>query len=211
MFLVGDIDKGGVFASLYGTVELIAERERRLVRGFIINKFRGDVELLKPGLGMIEDLTRIPVAGVLPYLTDVYVPEEDSPRMARVSDRGDASGALDIAIVALPHMANFDEFDPLARRDGVRLRYVRQASEFGRPDLVIIPGSKTTVADLDALRLSGLEERVRRHLADERPLVGVCGGMQMPGVFDSRSRRCGVRPSDGGRPGHPGHRHPLHG
>ena len=181
VFLVGDIDKGGVFASLYGTVELIAERERRLVRGFIINKFRGDVELLKPGLGMIEDLTRIPVAGVLPYLTDVYVPEEDSPRMARVSDRGDAGGTLDIAIVALPHMANFDEFDPLARRDGVRLRYVRQASEFGRPDLVIIPGSKTTVADLDALRRSGLEESVRRHLADERPLVGVCGGMQMLG------------------------------
>ena len=181
VFLVGDIDKGGVFASLYGTVELISEQERQLVKGFIINKFRGDVELLKPGLGMIEELTDVPVAGVLPYLTDVYVPEEDSPRMARVSDQAIGGQTLDIAIIALPHMANFDEFDPLARRDGVRLRYVRQASEFGRPDLVIIPGSKTTVADLDAMRRSGLEERVRRHLADERPLVGVCGGMQMLG------------------------------
>ncbi len=182
VFLVGDIDKGGVFASLYGTVELIAKEERELVKGFIINKFRGDVELLKPGLDMIEDLTDVPVAGVLPFLTDVYVPEEDSPRMARVAD-GDAHvGAIDIAILALPHMANFDEFDPLARRDGVRLRYVRLASELGRPDLVIIPGSKTTVDDLTALRQSGLEEGVRRHLEDERPLIGVCGGMQMLGT-----------------------------
>ena len=181
VFLVGDIDKGGVFASLYGTVELVAKCERELVKGFIINKFRGDVELLRPGLDMIEDLTSIPVAGVLPYLTDVYVPEEDSPRMARVSDQDVLGGTIDVAILALPHMANFDEFDPLARRDGVRLRYVRQASELGRPDLVIIPGSKTTVDDLVALRQSGLEEGVRRHLADERPLIGVCGGMQMLG------------------------------
>ena len=182
VFLVGDIDKGGVFASLYGTVELIAKSERDLVKGFIINKFRGDVGLLKPGLDMIEDLTDVPVAGVLPYLTDVYVPEEDSPRMARVSDQDLHGGTIDIAILALPHMANFDEFDPLARRDGVRLRYVRQESELGRPDLVIIPGSKTTVDDLTALRQSGLEERVRRHLEDERPLIGVCGGLQMLGT-----------------------------
>ena len=182
VFLVGDIDKGGVFASLYGTVELISEQERQLVKGFIINKFHGDVELLKPGLDMIEDLTGAPVVGVLPYLTDVYIPEEDSPRMARVADRDIIEGTIDIAILALPHMANFDEFDPLARRDGVRLRYVRQASELGRPDLVIIPGSKTTVDDLDALRQSGLEEGVRRHLADRRPLISVCGGMQMLGA-----------------------------
>ena len=182
VFLVGDIDKGGVFASLYGTVELVAKRERELIKGFIINKFRGDVELLRPGLDMIEELTSVPVAGVLPYLTDVYVPEEDSPRMARVSDRDAHGDTIDIAILSLPHMANFDEFDPLARRDGVRLRYVRQASELGQPDLIIIPGSKTTVDDLTALRCSGLEEAVRRHLEDERPLIGVCGGMQMLGA-----------------------------
>ena len=182
VFLVGDIDKGGVFASLYGTLALIDERERQLVKGFIINKFRGDVNLLTPGLKMIEDLTGVPVAGVVPYLTDVYVPEEDSPRMARVSDDDTGAGTLDVAIIALPHMANFDEFDPLARRSGVRLRYVRQASDFGNPDLVIIPGSKTTVADLDVLRKSGMEKKIREHLAHDRPLIGVCGGMQMLGV-----------------------------
>ena len=141
-----------------------------------------DVELLKPGLNMVEDLTAVPVAGVLPYLTDVYVPEEDSPRMARVADRDVVGDTLDIAILALPHMANFDEFDPLARRDSVRLRYVRHGSDLGRPDLLIIPGSKTTMDDLDALRQSGLEQGVRRHLVDKRPLIGVCGGMEMLGA-----------------------------
>ncbi len=179
VFLVGDIDKGGVFASLYGTLALIDERERRLVSGFIINKFRGDMTLLEPGLEMIEELAGVPVAGVLPYLEDVYVPEEDSPKQARTS--ADVDGALDVAIVALPRMANFDEFDPLARRSAVRLRYVRSAAEFGAPDLAILPGSKTTVDDLAALRRSGLAERVLRHLAGGGRLVGVCGGMQMLG------------------------------
>ena len=182
VFIVGDIDKGGVFASLYGTHALIDERERRLVSGFIINKFRGDVDVLRPGLDMIEDLTGVRVAGVLPYLTDVYIPEEDSPSMARRSNPETTAATMDVAIVALPHMANFDEFDPLSRRDGVRLRYVRKASDFGSPDLVILPGSKTTVADLDFLRSTGLERCVRRHLADNRPLIGICGGLQMLGA-----------------------------
>ena len=183
VLLAGDIDKGGVFASLYGTLALISERERALVKGFIINKFRGDIELLKPGLTMFEDMTGVPVVGTLPYLTDVYVPEEDSPRMARVSDAPESGSgrALDVAIVALPHLANFDEFDPLARRDGVRLRYVRQASEFGTPDLAILPGSKTTVGDMDALRRSGMADKVLNHIAAGLPTIGVCGGMQMLG------------------------------
>ena len=186
VLLAGDIDKGGVFASLYGTLALISERERALVKGFIINKFRGDIELLKPGLTMFEDMTGVPVVGTLPYLTDVYVPEEDSPRMARVSDalKSHKSGggrALDVAIVALPHLANFDEFDPLARRNGVRLRYVRQASEFGSPDLAILPGSKTTVGDMEALRRSGIADLILNHIAAGLPTIGVCGGMQMLG------------------------------
>lgn len=184
VLLAGDIDKGGVFASLYGTLALVGERERELIKGFIINKFRGDIELLKPGLTMFEEMTGVPVVGTLPYLTDVYVPEEDSPRMARVSEPGSgpAGGrALDVAIVAPPHLANFDEFDPLARRSGVRLRYVRRVSEFGMPDLVILPGSKTTVGDLDALQRSGIAARVTRHIADGLPTIGVCGGMQMLG------------------------------
>ncbi len=181
VFLVGDIDRGGVFASLYGTLALIAERERELVRGLVINKFRGDIDLLTPGLDMIEELTGVPVVGVLPHLTDVYVPEEDSPQMARVSSHVSGSCALDIAIIALPHMANFDEFDPLARRGAVSLRYVRRRSEFGSPDLVILPGSKMTVADLEYLIDTGLDSDVMRHLESGGPLIGICGGMQMMG------------------------------
>ena len=180
VLLAGDIDKGGVFASLYGTLALISERERALVAGFIINKFRGDANLLKPGLDMFEDMTGKPVIGVLPYLADVYVPEEDSPKMARVSAGG--GDALDVAIVALPRIANFDEFDPLARRRGVRLRYIRNRAEFGTPDLLILPGSKTTAADLAHLRRTGLESDVRRHLAAGLPTIGVCAGMQMLGA-----------------------------
>ena len=183
VLLAGDIDKGGVFASLYGTLALISERERNLVAGFIINKFRGDANLLKPGLDMFEDMTGKPAIGVLPYLADVYVPEEDSPKMARVSSAGAGGGdALDVAIVALPRMANFDEFDPLARRRGVRLRYIRNRAEFGTPDLLILPGSKTTAADLAHLRRTGLEGDVRRHLAAGLPTIGVCAGMQMLGA-----------------------------
>ena len=185
VLLVGDIDKGGVFAALHGTLALISERERERVAGFVINKFRGDIDLLKPGLDMFEDMTGKPVIGVLPYLPDVYVPEEDSPKMARVSSHaGDAGGgdALDVAVLALPRMANFDEFDPLARRRGVSLRYIRNRAEFGAPDLLILPGSKTTAADLAHLRRTGLEADVRRHLAAGAPLIGVCAGMQMLGA-----------------------------
>ena len=181
VLIVGDIDKGGVFASLYGTHALISEKERGLVKGFIINKFRGDISLLEPGLDQIKGLTGIGVVGVVPYLTDVYVPEEDSPRAARVSGFAGEDDCVEVAVVALPHIANFDEFDPLARRDGVRLRYVREAADFGSPDLVILPGSKVTVADLEFVRRSGIEARIRGHLWNGRALIGICGGMQMLG------------------------------
>ena len=181
VFVIGDIDKGGVFASLYGTHALISEEERNLVKGFIINKFRGDVRLLEPGLDQIKDLTSVGVVGVLPYFTDVYVPEEDSPREARMSGFAGQDDHVEVAVVALPHMANFDEFDPLAMQGGVRLRYVREAEEFGNPDLVILPGSKVTIADMDFVRNSGIEDRIRRHLWNGRALIGICGGMQMLG------------------------------
>ena len=181
VFIIGDIDKGGVFASLYGTNALISDEERELVKGFIINKFRGDASLLGSGLDQLKQLTGVAVIGVVPYLTDVYVPEEDAPVEARRSDSDMYDDHVEVAVIGLPHIANFDEFDPLARRGGIRLRYVREASEFGNPDLVILPGSKVTVADLEFVRMSGIERKIRRHLWSGRALMGVCGGLQILG------------------------------
>jgi adenosylcobyric acid synthase len=137
VLLVGDIDKGGVFASLYGTMMLLAPEERELVLGTVIN-MRGDVSILLPGLRDLEALTGVPVLGVVPYFRDIYVPEEDSPA-ARDSPAASAGAVLDVVVVALPHIANFDDFDPLAREPGVALRYVRTRDELGSPDLVIMP------------------------------------------------------------------------
>ena len=136
VFIVGDIDKGGVFASLYGTNALISDEERELVKGFIINKFRGDPSLLGSGLDQLKQLKGVTVIGVVPYLTDVYVPEEDSPLEARRSAASADADRIDVAVVGSPRIANFDEFDlyvfdPWARISGVRLRYVREASDFG--------------------------------------------------------------------------------
>ena len=181
VLIVGDIDKGGVFAALYGTQKLISEKERKLVKGFIINKFRGDVSLLASGIDELERLTGVDVVGVLPYLTDVYVPEEDSPMRARMSGTDAERDRIEIVVVALPHIANFDEFDPLARMSGLELRYVRSADDFGTPDLVILPGTKTTTQDLDFVRRSGMATMIRSHLLRGRALIGICGGLQMLG------------------------------
>ena len=140
-----------------------------MVKGFIINKFRGDPSLLGSGLDQLKQLTGVTVIGVMPYLTDVYVPEEDSPLEVRRSAASTNDDHIDVAVVGLPRIANFDEFDlyefdPWARIGGVRLRCVREASDFGRPDLVILPGSKVTVADLEFVRRSGFESKIRRHV-----------------------------------------------
>ena len=180
VLLVGDIDKGGVFASVYGTVMLLAPEERDLIKGVIINKFRGDVSILRPGLSQLEELTGVSVLGVVPYMRELYVPEEDSPSDHRVESR-DAS-VLDVAVIGLPHIANFDDFDPIARETGVGLRYVRTRAELGRPDLLIVPGTKTTVSDLRALRESGLGDAIAV-AAETAAVVGICGGYQMLGQW----------------------------
>lgn len=178
VLLVGDIERGGVFAALAGTLLLLPEEERRLVRGIVINKFRGDTSLVDPGPAMLEARTGVPTLGVVPWMRDLALPEEDALPMEPASADADA---VDIVVVALPHLANFDDFDPLRHRPGVRLRFERDAGRFGTPDLVILPGSKTTIDDLLWLRQTGFAELIRAHRAAGRPVLGVCGGYQMLG------------------------------
>ncbi len=183
VLLVGDIDRGGVFAALLGTMALLAADERRLVRGFVINKFRGDPAGLRSGITELEARTRRPVLGVLPYAPEHRLPEEDAGALdARTGDGPSGRGVpLDVVVVHLPYISNFDEFDALEREPGVRVRYVRSAGLLGRPDLIVLPGSKATVADLECLRRSGMAEAIPRAAAAGIPVLGICGGYQMLG------------------------------
>ena len=178
VLLVGDIDRGGVFAQLYGTVELLEPEERGRIKGLIINKFRGDKTILKSGLDIIERLTAKPVLGVVPY-TDADIDEEDS-LAERLGSRG-GNGAADIAVLRLPHISNFTDLTPLECNENVSLRYVSKPHELGEPDLVIIPGTKNTIGDLLQLRESGLEAAVIRRANGGTPIFGICGGYQMLG------------------------------
>ncbi|MCY3783543.1 MAG: cobyric acid synthase [Chloroflexi bacterium] len=180
VLLVGDIDRGGIFAQLVGTMELLEPEERALVGGHVINKFRGDPSLLDSGLEFLRERTGAPVVGVVPYFTDIHIPEEDS--VGLVADPTiDDKAAIDVAVMRLPRIANFDDFDPLRHEPGVRVRLVARASEFGDPDLVVIPGSKTTVADLGWLRERGLADRITKARRRGMPVIGICAGYQMLG------------------------------
>lgn len=187
VLIAGDIDRGGVFAALAGTVALLDRADRPLVRGFVINKFRGDAKALRPALRDLEARTRRPVLGVVPYTPAWRLPEEDGVALdqPRAPSGGgqDAADArwLEIAVVQLPYISNFDEFDALEQEAGVRVRYVRPGDRLGSPDLVILPGSKSTAADLAVLRRSGLADRVREAPAAGIPVLGICGGYQMLG------------------------------
>src|SRR4051794_30171826 len=185
VLLVGDIDRGGVFAALFGTLELLDPDERALVRGFAINKFRGDRAILAPGLDMLRERTGVPCLGVLPFLRGLDLPEEDSlglePTHTDSPAFADDEQAVDIAVVRLPRIANFDDFAPLQAEPGVRVRYVESGEALGQPDLAIIPGTKTTMADLAWLRESGLADALCRLAASGTPIVGICGGYQMLG------------------------------
>ena len=178
VILVGDIDRGGVFAQLYGTVALLQPEERRRVVGTVINKFRGDVELLRPGLVQIEALTHVPVLGVVPYL-HVDIDDEDS--LAPCLSRTDTVRPLDVAVIRLPHISNFTDFPPLEEHPAIGVRYIDGAEKLGRPDLVILPGTKSTVSDLLWLRQSGLEAAILALASKEVPIFGICGGYQMLG------------------------------
>ena len=178
VLLAGDIDRGGVFAQLYGTTELLQPEEKARIKGLIINKFRGDVEILRPGLAMLEEKTGIPVIGVVPYVR-VDVDDEDS--LAPVLERQRQDRPLDIAVIRLPHISNFTDFTPLETHPLLGIRYVRTEKELGEPDLLILPGTKNTMDDLVWLRETGMETVIRKQAAKGVPILGVCGGYQMLG------------------------------
>ena len=174
VLLVGDIDRGGVFAQLYGTVELLEKNERDRIKGFIINKFRGDVSILKTGLDMIENLTGINVVGVVPY-GDFKIDDEDSLSERLTSEGG---GEIDIAVIRLPRISNFTDFSVFEFIDGVSVRYVQNVRELKNPDMIIIPGTKNTIADMLWLRECGLEAAIKKY---KGIVFGICGGFQMLG------------------------------
>jgi adenosylcobyric acid synthase len=179
VLLAADIDCGGVFAALLGTLALLEPADRARVRGLLVNRFRGDVSLLAPGLADLSARGGCPVLGVVPYLHGLHLPEEDSQVLDIHATR--AAAALDIAVLRLPRIANFDDFGPLAASPGVALRYVDAPARLGVPDLVIVPGTKSTLADLAWLRATGLGAALLRLAAAGVPVLGICGGFQMLG------------------------------
>ena len=181
VLLCGDIDRGGVFASLVGTLQLLDEAERDAVKGFLINKFRGDVSLLTDGLTWLENYTGKPVVGVVHHFRDIHIPEEDSVALDITPPHSSAPDVLDVAVVQVPHISNFDDFDPLAREPGIGLRYVQHGDRLGDPDLVILPGSKTTIPDLMWMERQGLSDAVTTAFTRGSAIIGICGGYQMLG------------------------------
>jgi adenosylcobyric acid synthase len=179
VLLVGDIDKGGVFASLVGTLELLPPQERERIRGFIINKFRGDLSLLTPGLEFLGKKTGVPVLGVISYLKDLYLPEEDG--VALEKNYSHYEEQVNIAVLYLPHISNFTDFDPLEHETDVNLRYVQPGQRIGDADVVILPGSKNTIDDFLFLKREGYAEEVLKLHQLGRMVVGICGGFQMLG------------------------------
>jgi adenosylcobyric acid synthase len=184
VLLVADIDRGGVFAATIGSFHLLTPGERRLLQGFIINKFRGDPELFKEGEGIIEKRTGRPVLGLVPYAPDLILPEEDSVALGRKPSPGDwsASGSLRIGVVRLPHISNYTDFDPLEQEPGVSLRYLDHRQGLNGVDLLILPGTKNTISDLLYLKESGLFPQIQAFAQNGGYLVGICGGYQLLGL-----------------------------
>ena len=190
--LVGDIERGGVFASIFGTVALLPPELRAQLRGFVINKFRGYGELLAPGIAELEKRLSLPCLGAVPHLGALPVDEEDSLALPG-QHTGPGAAAMDVAVIRLPHISNFTDFAPLTLESDVSVRYVGHPAALGHPDLIVLPGSKATVADLGWLRETGLDDAIKSaHLAGSA-LLGVCAGYQMLGtdIFDDVESRSG--------------------
>ena len=193
--LVGDIERGGVFGSIFGTVALLPPELRAQLRGFVINKLRGYRELLAPGIAELERRLSLPCLGVVPHLGPLPVDEEDSLALGTALEAPASPNAapLDVAVIKLPHISNFTDFAPLALESGASVRYVGHPGALGQPDLIVLPGSKATVADLGWLRRSGLGSAIRSARSGGSCLLGVCGGYQMLGtdIFDDVESRAG--------------------
>jgi adenosylcobyric acid synthase len=198
--IVADIDRGGVFASLFGTLALLDPGDQALIGGFVINKFRGDDAILAPGLAQLERRTGRPTLGVLPFVEDLWMDVEDSLALDASRPEPPPAGGdtLEVAVVRLRWISNFTDADALSAEPGVRVRFTRSAADIERADLVIIPGTKATVADLDRLRSGGLDDALRARAARGDPLLGICGGYQLLGesiddeVESGRGRLAGL-------------------
>lgn len=180
VILVADIDRGGVFASVYGSVMLMTEEERRHVKGILINKFRGDIRLFESGIKIIEDLCHIPVIGVVPYYKDIYIEEEDSVMLQNKNIQA-SHDKVNIAVVLLRHLSNFTDFNILERDPRVHLYYTNNTDEIEKADIVLIPGSKSTLSDLYELRRNGVAQSIIKAHREGATIMGICGGYQMMG------------------------------
>ena len=181
-FLVADIDRGGVFASVYGSIMLLPEHHRRLIKGIIINKFRGDIRLFDEGRKIIEEITKIPLVGVVPYLKDIYIEQEDSVVLDReLSLKGRSGDGVRIGVVRFPSISNFTDFNVLSMCEGVVLSYISTVSEVEKSDIVILPGSKSTISDMLYLKKSGLDAAIIKHHRADKAIYGICGGYQIMG------------------------------
>lgn len=179
VLLVGDIDRGGVFASLAGTMLLLSEEERKFVKGVIINKFRGSMEILKPGIKMLEDIIKVPVLGVIPYFSMNLEDEDGVSEWLRSGS--EKAGELDIAVIKLPYMSNHTDFNALRLHEDVSLRFAEIDRELGKPDIIILPGTKSTIHDLHALQKTGMDKRILECHSNGSVVFGICGGYQMLG------------------------------
>lgn len=193
VILVGDIDRGGVFASVYGSIMLQTPEDRKRIKGVIINKFRGDMRLFDEGRRMLEEICGVPVLGVVPYYKDIYIEEEDSVSLEK-KQREWAEGKVNVAVVLLRHISNFTDFDTLERDPRVNLFYTNNVSDIQRADIIILPGTKTTLDDLLELRRNGCAQAIIRAHRDGKMVVGICGGYQMLGqtISDPDGIECNI-------------------
>ena len=180
VILVADIDRGGVFASVYGSVMLLRPEERKHIKGILINKFRGDIRLFESGVKMLEDLCGVPVVGVVPYYKDIYIEEEDSVMLQTKNIRA-GQGKVNVAVVLLRHLSNFTDFNVLERDPRVHLFYTNNTDELMKADIILLPGSKSTLSDLYELRRNGVAQTIVRANREGATVMGICGGYQLMG------------------------------